>query len=73
MERLLRQGTLDMVLVHRIPAGCAFATHPLGEETYVAVVPKGHPLLLTGAALRLEDLAQRGGYGSGTPACSTST
>ena len=60
MERLLRQGTLDMVLVHRIPAGCAFETHPLGEEAYVAVLPKGHPLLSTRAALRLDDLASEG-------------
>jgi DNA-binding transcriptional LysR family regulator len=60
MERLLRQGTLDLVLVHRIPAGCSFVTHPLGEEAYVAVLPKGHPLLSTGAALRLEDLASEG-------------
>lgn len=60
MERLLRQGTLDMVLVHRIPSGCAFDAHPLGEETYVAVVPKGHPRLSSGASLRLEDLAQEG-------------
>lgn len=60
MERLLRQGTLDMVLVHRIPPGCAFDAHPLGEETYVAVVPKEHPRLSSGASLRLEDLAQEG-------------
>ena len=59
MERLLRQGTLDMVLVHRIPAGCAFDSHPLGEEAYVAVLPKEHPLLSSGA-LRLEDLASEG-------------
>ncbi|MFS8204199.1 LysR family transcriptional regulator [Streptomyces sp. CWNU-52B] len=60
MERLLRQGTLDMVLVHRVPAGCAFDVHPLGEEAYVAVLPKGHPLLADRAALRLEDLASEG-------------
>jgi DNA-binding transcriptional LysR family regulator len=60
MERLVRQGTLDMVLVHRIPAGCTFDVHPLGEEAYVAVLPKGHPLLSDRAALRLEDLAQEG-------------
>ncbi|SEB31223.1 LysR family transcriptional regulator [Streptomyces melanosporofaciens] len=60
MERLVRQGTLDMVLVHRIPAGCTFDTHRLGEEAYVAVLPKGHPLLSNGAALRLEDLASEG-------------
>ncbi|BBZ61917.1 LysR family transcriptional regulator [Mycolicibacterium monacense] len=60
MERLARQGTLDMVLVHRIPAGCTFDTHRLGEEAYVAVLPKGHPRLSDGAALRLEDLASEG-------------
>lgn len=60
MERLLRQGTLDMVLVHRIPAGCTFAPHPLGEEAYVAVVPTAHPLRAGGAALRLDDLASQG-------------
>ena len=60
MERLLRQGTLDMVLVHRIPAGCPFDVHRLGEEAYVAVLPKGHPLVSDGAALRLEDLASEG-------------
>ncbi|VEG57637.1 LysR family transcriptional regulator [Mycolicibacterium aurum] len=60
MERLLRQGTLDMVLVHRIPVGCSFDTHHLGEEAYVAILPKGHSLLTTGTALRLEDLASEG-------------
>ncbi|MGY1499621.1 LysR family transcriptional regulator [Streptomyces sp. QTS52] len=60
MERLVRQGTLDMILVHRFPAGCTFDIHPLGEEAYVAVLPKGHPLLSDGAALRLEDLASEG-------------
>jgi DNA-binding transcriptional LysR family regulator len=60
MERLLRQGNLDMVLVHRIPAGCPFDAHLLGEETYVAVVPKEHPLVSDGAAVRLEDLAAEG-------------
>jgi DNA-binding transcriptional LysR family regulator len=60
MERLVRQGTLDMVLVHRIPTGCSFESHSLGDEIYVAVLPKGHPLLSRGAALRLEDLASEG-------------
>ena len=60
MERLLRQGNLDMVLVHRIPVGCSFDVHRLGEEAYVAILPKGHPLLADGAALRLEDLASEG-------------
>ncbi|MFB9511261.1 LysR family transcriptional regulator substrate-binding protein, partial [Streptomyces aurantiacus] len=60
MERLVRQGTLDMILVHRFPAGCTFDTHTLGEEAYVAVLPKGHPLLSGGAAVRLEDLASEG-------------
>lgn len=59
MERLVRQGTLDMFLVHRVPAGCTFDVHSLGEEAYVAVLPKGHPLL-SGGALRLEDLASEG-------------
>jgi len=60
MERLVRQGTLDMVLVHRVPAGCTFDIHPLGEEAYVAVLPKGHPLFSDGAALRPEGLASEG-------------
>lgn len=60
IERLVRQGTLDMILVQRIPPGCSFDRHTLGEETYVAVLPKGHPLLADGAALRLEDLASEG-------------
>jgi DNA-binding transcriptional LysR family regulator len=60
MERLVRQGTLDMVLVHRVPAGCTFDVHHLGEEAYVAVLPKGHPLHSAGAPLRLEDLAAEG-------------
>jgi DNA-binding transcriptional LysR family regulator len=60
IERLVRQGTLDMLLVHDIPAGCTFDVHPLGEEAYVAVLPKGHPLVSGGAALRLEDLATQG-------------
>lgn len=60
MERLARQGTLDMVLVHSIPTGCAFDTHRLGEEAYVAVLPKGHRLLSDGVALRIEDLASEG-------------
>jgi DNA-binding transcriptional LysR family regulator len=60
MERLVRQGTLDMILAHRFPAGCTFDTHHLGEEAHVAVLPKGHPLLSDGAALRLEDLASEG-------------
>jgi DNA-binding transcriptional LysR family regulator len=60
MERLLRQGNLDMVLAHRVPAGCTFDVHPLGEEAYVAVLPKGHPVLADGTTLRLEDLASEG-------------
>ena len=60
MERLARQGTLDMILVHRIPAGCTFDIHPLGEESYVAVLPEGSPLLRRGTPLRLEDLAAEG-------------
>jgi DNA-binding transcriptional LysR family regulator len=60
IERLVRQGTLDMLLVHSIPAGCTFDVHPVGEEAYVAVLPKGHPLLSDGAAPRLEDLASEG-------------
>ncbi|MEV0400336.1 LysR family transcriptional regulator substrate-binding protein [Actinoallomurus sp. NPDC050550] len=60
MERLVRQGTLDMILVHRFPAGCTFDIHTLGEETYVAVLPKGHPFLSDGTALRLKDLASEG-------------
>ncbi|WP_197382718.1 LysR family transcriptional regulator [Mycolicibacterium mengxianglii] len=57
MERLLRQGALDMILVHHVPAGCPFDVHRLGEEAFVAVVPKGHPLSFDVAPLRLEDLA----------------
>lgn len=60
IERLVRQGALDMVLVHRMPAGCTFDVHPLGEEAYVAVLPKGHPPVPEGAALRLEELASQG-------------
>ncbi|MFE2185555.1 LysR family transcriptional regulator [Streptomyces sp. NPDC059455] len=60
MERLARQGVLDMVLVHRIPEGCSFDIRVLGEEAYVAVLPEGHPLLEDGAPLRLEDLASEG-------------
>ena len=60
MERLLRQGTLDMILVHRIPAGCSFDTHRLGEEAYVAILPSGHPLHSSGAEVRLENLASEG-------------
>jgi len=60
MERLARQGTLDMVLVHRIPTGCTFDIHPLGEETYVAVLPEGHSLLASDRALRMADLATQG-------------
>ncbi|WP_413105541.1 LysR family transcriptional regulator [Streptomyces sp. Inha503] len=60
MERLARQGALDMVLVHRIPDGCSFDIRVLGEEAYVAVLPEGHPLLEDGSPLRLEDLAAEG-------------
>lgn len=60
MERLLRQGNLDMVLVHRIPAGCSFDVHPLGEEAYVAVLPEGHRLLADGALVSVKDLASEG-------------
>ncbi|MFE2188348.1 LysR family transcriptional regulator [Streptomyces sp. NPDC059455] len=60
MERPARQGTLDMVLVHRIPTGRTFDIHPLGEETYVAVLPEGHPLLASDRALRMADLATQG-------------
>ncbi|MFF7554436.1 LysR family transcriptional regulator substrate-binding protein [Streptomyces olivaceus] len=60
MERLARQGSLNAVLVHRIPAGRSFDVHVLGEESYIAVLPEGHPLLASGATLRLEDLAEQG-------------
>ncbi|WP_221348152.1 LysR family transcriptional regulator [Streptomyces beigongshangae] len=60
MERLVRLGTLDMILMHHFPPGCTFDIHPLGEEAYVAVLPEGHPLLSGGTALRLEDLASHG-------------
>jgi DNA-binding transcriptional LysR family regulator len=60
MERLVRQGTLDMVLVHHVPAGCTFDVHALGEEPYVAVLPEGNPLLRQGTPLRLEDLGAEG-------------
>src|ERR1044071_760261 len=60
MERLARQGTLDAVLVHRIPAGCGFDTHVLGEESYVAGRLDGNPLRATKAALTLDDLASEG-------------
>ena len=57
MERLLRQGALDMILVHHVPAGCPFDVHRLGQEAFVAVVPKEHPLSYRKGPLRLEDLA----------------
>lgn len=61
MERLLRQGALDMVLVHRVPPACnGFDIHQLGDEAYVALLPKGHPLLSGGSALGLHDLASEG-------------
>jgi DNA-binding transcriptional LysR family regulator len=60
MERMVREGTLDMILVHHIPAWCTFEARPLGQETYVAVLPKGHRLLADGAPLRLEDLESEG-------------
>lgn len=60
MERLTRQGTLDMVLVHEIPPGCTFDVHALGRESYVAVLPEGHPLLRRDKPLLLEDLAHEG-------------
>ncbi len=60
MERLTRLGTLDMVLVHEIPSGCTFDVHPLGRESYVAVLPEGHPLLRRDKPLLLEDLAHEG-------------
>ncbi|GAB2678502.1 LysR family transcriptional regulator [Saccharopolyspora gloriosae] len=60
MERLARQGTLDMVLVHEIPPGCLFDVHELGRESYVAVLPEGHPLLGRDEPLLLEDLADEG-------------
>lgn len=60
MERLARQGTLDMVLVHEIPPGCTFDVHPLGEESHVAVLPQGHPLLRRDEPLPLNDLAAEG-------------
>lgn len=60
MERLARQGTLDMVLVHDIPPGCTFDIHTLGKEAYVAVLPQGHPLLRSDKPLRLDDLAAEG-------------
>jgi DNA-binding transcriptional LysR family regulator len=60
LERLVRQGTLDMFLVHHIPAGCTFDPRPLGEGAYVAVLPKGHPLVSDGAVVSLEDLASEG-------------
>lgn len=60
MERLARQGTLDMVLVHHVPAGCTFDIHPLGEEAYVAVLPAGHPRLSDRVPLRLEALGSEG-------------
>lgn len=60
MERLARQGTLDMLLVHEIPPGCIFDTHTLGEESYVAVLPEGHPLLRRDKPVPLEDLTDEG-------------
>ncbi|WP_305783954.1 LysR family transcriptional regulator [Symbioplanes lichenis] len=60
MERLARLGTLDVVLVHEIPPGCTFDLHVLGRESYVAVLPEGHPLLRRDEPLTLGDLAAEG-------------
>ncbi|MFD5826130.1 LysR family transcriptional regulator [Lentzea sp. NPDC060358] len=60
MERLSRQGTLDLVLVHEVPPGCTFDVHPLGRESYVAVLPEGHPLLSRDEPLLLDHLASDG-------------
>lgn len=60
MERLARQGTLDMLLVHYVPPGCTFDIHTLGTESYVAVLPQRHPLLRRPEPLLLEDLAAEG-------------
>ncbi|MGX1915701.1 LysR family transcriptional regulator [Streptomyces phaeochromogenes] len=60
MERLARQGTLDMLLVHDVPPGCTFDIHTLGTESYVAVLPQDHPLLRRHEPLLLEDLATEG-------------
>lgn len=43
MERLVRKGTLDMVLVHRIPVGCTFDVHRLGEESLRRSLAEGPP------------------------------
>lgn len=60
MERLARQGTLDILLVHEIPPGCLFDVHALGTESYVAVLPRGHSLLRRNEPLALDDLADEG-------------
>nr|WP_237453872.1 LysR family transcriptional regulator [Pseudonocardia sp. SID8383] len=60
MERLARQGTLDMVLVHEIPPGCLFDVRELGEESYVAVLPPDHPLLRRAEPIALDDLVGEG-------------
>lgn len=73
MERLVRQGTLDMALVHRIPTGCTFDTHRLGEEAYVAVLPKGTRASRTARPCAWKTGRQTGGSDSGAPACSTTT
>lgn len=60
MERLARQGLLDMVLVHEVPPGCLFDVRELGEESYVAVLPPDHPLSRRGEPLAPADLAREG-------------
>jgi DNA-binding transcriptional LysR family regulator len=56
VERMARQGRLDLALVNAAPQRCGFEEHRLGVEPYVAIFGGGHPLLAA-ATLTLADLA----------------
>jgi DNA-binding transcriptional LysR family regulator len=56
LERLARQGTLDLALVNHLPSECGYEAHALGEELYVAVLRPTHPMLAE-IQLQLSNLA----------------
>jgi DNA-binding transcriptional LysR family regulator len=56
LERLARQGTLDLALVHHVPPECCYEERLLGHELYVAVLWPEHPMLAC-VTLTLSDLA----------------
>jgi DNA-binding transcriptional LysR family regulator len=45
LEKLSRQGVLDVTLVHHMPSHCPCIPHHVSNESYVAVLGPGHPLL----------------------------